>query len=86
MIFDVRRLEDMSAVGRLHLMRDGDGDVIVSVQPQTDGGLVGNGANIEFCTIGNGGGGSPRTFAALLNLMEAMKLDNEDSNSSGRSL
>lgn len=84
MITNVKRLEDMSAVGRLHLMLDGDGDVIVAVHSQIHGELISNGDNVEFCTIGIGGGGSPRTYKALRNLMEAMDADNKDSNYQGR--
>jgi len=83
-ITSVKRLEDMSSVGRLHLMLDGDSDVIVSVHPQTDDGLIGNGANVEFCTIGLGGGGSPRTYQALRELMKAMALDNLDTHYASR--
>lgn len=83
-IKDVIRLEDMSSCGRLHLMLDGDSDVIVSVQSQTDDGLISIGDNVEFCTIGSGGGGSPRTYKALRDLMEAMELDNLDTNYQGR--
>ena len=85
-ITDVRRLEDMSAVGRLHLMLDDDGDVIVSVHSQTDDELISCGENIEFCTTGMGGGGSPRTYDALRNLMQAMHDDNLDSHWQGRAI
>jgi len=84
MIEDVTRLEDMSAIGRLHLLLDADGDVIVHIQQQGDDGLIGDCADIEFCTIGNGGGGSPKTYAALRQLMEAMAEDNADINQQAR--
>jgi len=86
MIRDVKRLEDMSSVGRLHLMLDGDNDVIVSVQEQITGELIGNSNNVEFCTIGIGGGGSPRTYKALRDLMIAMSEDNEDPNCACRAV
>jgi len=84
MIEDVTRLEDMSAVGRLRLLLDGDGDVIIAIYPQTDDELIGIGESVEFCTIGTGGGGSPRTYKALRNLMEAMAQDNADPNQQSR--
>jgi hypothetical protein len=59
-------------------MLDNDGDIIVSVHSQTDDELVSAGENIEFCTCGIGGGGSPRTYRALKELMIAMDLDNSD--------
>ncbi len=71
------RLEDMSAKGRLRLWREDDGDVIVEVLPEEDG-LVGNGASVQFCIPGTGGGRSPKTHAALLALMEAMAEDNRE--------
>jgi len=86
MIREVKRLEDMSSLGRLHLMLDGDNDVIISVQEQTSDGLIGNSNNVEFCTIGIGGGGSPRTYQALRDLMIAMDEDNKDSNYASRAL
>lgn len=76
----------MSSLGRLHLMLDGDNDVIVSIQEQIDGDLIGNSNNIEFCTIGIGGGGSPRTYKALRELMIAMDEDNKDPNQQSRAL
>jgi hypothetical protein len=69
----VERLEDMSASGRLRLLQQGDGDVIISIQ-QEDG----QSADVEFCSPGSGGGGSPKTWVALRQLIQAMKEDNED--------
>jgi len=86
MIREVKRLEDMSSVGRLHLMLDGDNDVIISIQEQTSDGLIGNSNNVEFCTIGIGGGGSPKTYQALRDLMIAMNEDNNDPHYQGRAL
>lgn len=83
-MLSVTRLEDMSAVGRLHVMYDNDGDIIVSVQEQTYDELIGPSRCVEFCTIGIGGGGSPRTYKALQDLMVAMQQDNEDHNYQGR--
>ena len=39
--------------------------------------------SVEFCTSG---GGSPRTHAALLNLLEAMEQDNHDYHCHGRAV
>ena len=70
---NAERLEDMSTIGRLRLRRDGDGDVVVTVQAND-----GNAATVEFCQPRSGGVGSPRTFDALRNLFEAMRADNMD--------
>jgi len=72
----VERYEDMSPDGKLRLIRQEDGDVIivVEVDPREDSVF---GTQVEFCTHG-GGGQSPRTLKALVNLMEAMKQDNEE--------
>ena len=69
------RHEDMSPDGKLRLVRDGDGDIIVCIQKGEDYDYIS--ADVEFCTIGMGGGRSPKTFNALLNLMVAMEEDNE---------
>jgi hypothetical protein len=71
----VTRIEDMSARGRLRLIQQTDGDIIVSVQPEENG-LVQSGAAVEFCVPGAGGGRSTHTLAALRALMDAMELDN----------
>jgi hypothetical protein len=75
----IGRLEDMSAVGRLILHQQDDGDVIVEVIPQhkhdtaPDGSpLLGNGASVEFCASG---GRSTKTLHALRALMAAMAAD-----------
>lgn len=69
----VERLEDMSRVGRLRLLIQDDGDIIVAVNSQTDDGLISNGDHVEFCTSG---GRSPHTLSALRDLFKAMELDN----------
>lgn len=74
----VERLEDMSVDGYLAVQFDGDGDVIVSVW---DGRFS---ASVEFCTIGSGGGGSPHTKQALIQLFKAMERDNLESNKARR--
>ena len=67
------RFEDMSPTGRLEVLRQCDGDVIVSV-------ITGDGemAHVEFTSPISGGGNSERTWKALVALYEAMKADNDD--------
>lgn len=69
----IERLEDMSPLGKLRLLVQSDGDVIIAIQ-QDDGTM----ANVEFCAPGAGGGGSPQTWAALREVARAMQLDNAD--------
>lgn len=71
----VERLEDMSERGKLRILQQDDGDIIVAVQPERNG-LLQPGESVEFCTIGQGGGRSPRTYLALKALMAAMAEDN----------
>ncbi len=75
-IAEVERREDMSPTGKLMLMRQPDGDVVISVLAENREGLLER-ASVEFCTI-VGGGKSSETFKALLTLMEAMEKDNEE--------
>ena len=72
----VERLEDMSVRGRLRLLQQEDGDIIVAVQSEKNG-MLQIGDAVEFCTTGMGGGKSPRTLAALRALMVAMEEDNK---------
>lgn len=71
-----QRLESMSPIGFLSLYRQADGDVIVTVGEGREGreGLK-SVASVEFCTPGAGGGGSRKTWAALVQLMRAMAED-----------
>ncbi len=69
----IARKEDMSAGGRLRLFKQPDGDICITV---IDG--AGNQSGIEFCTIGAGGGRSPRTLQALYQLALAIRADNEE--------
>lgn len=76
----VERFEDMSRRGKLSLMEQDDGDIIVGVIPSSlddfrRKGLI---QTAEFCTVGVGGGQSPRTLAALRTLMDAMEADNRE--------
>jgi hypothetical protein len=77
----VERVEDMSPVGRLQVLQQDDGDIIVSVSEDIGDGLRGPWASVEFCIPGTGGGHSPRTHAALLELMRAMAQDERESGS-----
>ena len=72
------RLEDMSSRGRLRLIEQDDGDIIVAVQSM-DNGFLQPGDSVEFCALFSGGGGSPKTLDALRALMDAMRQDNIDS-------
>lgn len=67
----VARKEDMSKNGRLRLIKQEDGDICVAVITDEEE------AGIEFCSVGSGGGKSPRTLAALNALAIAMQEDNE---------
>lgn len=67
---DIGRYGDMSPSGHMRVGFDSDNDVYVSVWDE-DGG-----ASVEFCCPGSGGGRSPRTREALINLMLAMEADN----------
>lgn len=75
----IERFEDMSPRGKLILTQQEDGDIVVGIIPtslekarrhfvQTAG----------FCTVGSGGGQSPRTLAALVALMDAIEADNRE--------
>ena len=77
----VSRKEDMSPRGHLRIMRDNSGDIIVECLSDSGDGMIDGMASVEFCTGAGGGGKSPKTFKALLNLMQAMKEDNVDDES-----
>jgi hypothetical protein len=67
----IERPEDMSIIGRLRLLIQSDGDVIVAI---CHSGLM---TDIEFCSPGSGGGRSPQTWKALHALAVAMRADND---------
>ena len=71
------RFEDMSQRGRLQVLQQDDGDVIVTVIEDMDsrGPCAGLGASVEFCTSG---GKSPKTLAALRALMQAIADENAE--------
>jgi hypothetical protein len=69
----------MSPRGRLRLLLQPDGDVIVVAIPDPDDGLFGGRmASVEFCSVGSGGGRSPNTIRALRELAKAMEQDNAE--------
>lgn len=70
----IERPEDMSPDGRLSLCRDSEGDVHIRVVPPLDRSDA-YAPSIEFVAHCQR---SPRTVAALIELMEAMRLDNEE--------
>ena len=77
----VDRKESVSPNGRLQLIIEPDGDVIVSVYPDPDEQGLGEESipgTVQICTPFSGGGGSPRTHRALLALFRAMSEDNAD--------
>lgn len=76
---DVARVGDMSADGYIRLCFDSDYDVCVEIWERDSLGTIADHvsrASIEFCAGAGGGGHSPRTRAALIELMCAMEEDN----------
>ena len=74
----VKRFEDMSPTGYIRLMRQTDGDVILEVCSTEKFGMdtgKPRSVSIEFCTSG---GQSLNTLLALIDLIEAIKKDNEE--------
>ena len=71
----VERRDDMN-IGFLRIHRQEDGDVCITGGGKnlSDQDVF---ASIEFCSIGSGGGRSPKTIEALRDLFNAML---EDSN------
>lgn len=67
------RFEDMSPTGRLEVLIQPDGDVIVSIV-QDDLQM----AQAEFTTPMSGGGQSERTWKALREIYKAMQEDNRE--------
>lgn len=71
----VERFEDMSPRGRLRLLQQDDGDILICVISDPNGPDEGVSPSVEFCTSG---GKSPKTLVALKALMLAMAEDNLD--------
>lgn len=80
----VERKEDMSPNGYLRLLMEPDGDIIVHVGECDPNGEFTQFADVQFCTLFGGGGRSPKTHAALRELMLAMAEDNQNGNESAR--
>ena len=76
-----RRLESMSTNGYLQLIKEEDGDIVLTIAEADSPTKRGVMASCEFCTSG---GGSSRTLEALYGLMGAMAEDNLDESQSGR--
>lgn len=76
----VDRLEDMSPDGKLTLVIEPDGDIVVEVTTWTSpsGGQMFRQAQVQFCACGSGGGRSPETRKALLALFQAIEKDNRE--------
>lgn len=75
----VSRKEDMSQRGQLRILHDEEGDIHIVVYGDDGDGFIDKSAAIEFCSCGMGGGKSPNTMRALVKLMEAIEMDNEES-------
>jgi len=71
------RFEDMSHRGRLGLVVQEDGDIIVYINPDPSE-IMRYTKSVEFCELSSGGGGSPHTRAALVELFRAIRKDNEE--------
>jgi hypothetical protein len=80
----VERREDMSPSGRLRLIMETDGDIIVSIAAGDHSGGIKSFADVQFTVPFIGGGGSQRTYRALRELMRAMAQDNADPYAQGR--
>lgn len=69
----VARREDDSPEGYLRLMQLPDQDIVVAVRDE-----VGRFAAVRFRELVVGGGMSPFTYEALINLFAAMEKDNRE--------
>jgi hypothetical protein len=72
------RIGDMSPDDRLDVIIQPDGDVIISVSGYRRSRSEFSQVEVEFCTIGAGGGRSPHTRAALVALAKAIERDNKE--------
>jgi hypothetical protein len=80
----IERNEDMSPRGRLRLLLQPDGDIVVAVVPDPDERRQPFGPTVEFCSPAGGGGRSRHTLRALRELAAAMELDNQERPIGGR--
>jgi len=78
----IKRFEDMSPTGHLMMHQQEDGDIIVCAVPDTEeckrGHLPPFGIAVEFCSCIGGGGQSPHTRKALIELWKAIERDNAE--------
>ncbi len=68
------RKEDMSPDGKLCMVMEDDGDICLSIIRGNNG----RNRDVQFCSVGSGGGKSRHTLEALRNLMKAIELDNQE--------
>lgn len=74
----VGRIGDMHPKRALNLHVQEDGDIIVWIgEPIFLQNQPIENTSVEFCTIGMGGGKSPKTLDALRTLVKAMEEDNK---------
>ena len=71
------RYEDMSPDGRLGIIAQPDGDIIITIIQSAKEELS-MFPSVEFCAIYGGGGQSPAVLEALHALMEAIESDNRN--------
>jgi hypothetical protein len=71
------RVEDMSPDGKLFLIQQEDGDIVVTIASKDSGDRFQT-ATVEFCLPGSGGGRSSHTLKALRQLILAIQQDNEE--------
>jgi hypothetical protein len=76
----ISRKHDMSPDGSLTVCADQSGDMCLSIFDDENKCV----ANLEFCTRGSGGGGSPETHKALRELFVALVKDQHSSASCSR--
>lgn len=74
----VERFEDMSPRGRLRVLQQEDGDMVVCIVPDPHSHPDALPLSVEFCSPGFGGGKSPRVVEALRALMHAMAQENRE--------
>ena len=72
------RHEDMSPDGMLAVMKQEDGDLILEIRKIDPITRKFQWVEVEFCTVGSGGGKSPHTRKALVALALAIEKDNEE--------
>lgn len=83
-LMETERKESMSPSGFIRLYRAQDGDICIQVGQGDENGGIERVSCIEICTPFAGGGGSQKTYAALIQLMAAMAADNMDPSQNAR--